>query len=242
MTRLVWDPDTRIPTGLDRGVLYSSEGVGHAWSGLVSVLEAPDRTEITSYFLEGVPVARDINRGVYNGGVTAYHYPEILNFPERETFGLSYRVYNDVELNSYSLHVIYNIAFEPSPKNYTTRESSVAISTFDWKISTQPEKFSGYYPTAHFVFDTSKAHPWMIEAIEKVLYGDSENDARLPPINELIELFEHYSILKITDLSDGRFTAEGPDNVVIPDGVGGFTINWMSVDTHPGSIYTTYSA
>ena len=242
MTRLVWIPDSRIPTGLDRGVLYSSDGRGHTWTGLVSVIEAASRVEISSYFLEGIEYNRSNPTGIFRGGITAFTYPDVLNNLERETYGVCYRTWNDVEHSSYSIHLIYNVTFTPSDKSYSTQESSIEIPTFDWKIDTQPANLTGYFPTAHFVFDTSQAHSWMIAELEKVLYGTDDTDARLPPIDELVELFEHYSILKITDLGDGRFTAEGPDNVVIPDQYGGFTIDWMSVENSNDPIYTAYSA
>ena len=55
MTRVVWDtPGERIyENGVDRGMLYI-DYLGVAWSGLVSVNEAPSGGEPKPYYLDGL--------------------------------------------------------------------------------------------------------------------------------------------------------------------------------------------
>jgi hypothetical protein len=54
-----------------------------------------------------------------------------------------------------------------------------------WEISTTPVSVAGFKPTATLVFDSTKLSEKKMAAIEKVLYGDTDTEARLPLPDEV---------------------------------------------------------
>ena len=61
-----------------------------------------------------------------------------------------------------------------------------------------------------------------------MIYESSETSARLPEPQEIFDLFEDASILKITDHGDGSWTAEGPDEAIQMLDATSFEITWPS--------------
>ena len=57
--RLVWGARTErfYESGVDYGVLYTSDLLGFAWSGLISVTESPSGGEARPYYHDGVKYA-----------------------------------------------------------------------------------------------------------------------------------------------------------------------------------------
>ena len=243
MTRLVWDPRPLFDNGVDRGILYPAEGPGLPWNGLTNARISVVGSEITSYFLDGIKVSRSTHDGSAQGALTAFTYPDPLEEPTQEVFGLSYRTFKgDNSDLGYRLHIFYDAILTPSERSYSTKVNGVNASSFEFSINTLPTEVDTYSPSAHFIIDSSSTYPWMIKAIEEILYGKDDAPPRLPSIEELLELFEHYSILIITDLGDGSFTAEGPDNVVRMVDDDSFTIDWFSVETFPDYVYSVHTA
>ena len=64
MTVLVWDKagERRYETGIDRGVLYLTDGSAVVWNGLVSIVESRDRS-VQSDYLDGIKY-QEHDRGV----------------------------------------------------------------------------------------------------------------------------------------------------------------------------------
>jgi len=113
---------------------------------------------------------------------------------------------------------------------------STDTSPFSWNISTVPIKM-GDVSSAHLIIDPRFAYPWVIQELEDLLYGSSGNNPYLPPPEEILDLFEDASILKITDHGDGTWTAEGPDEAIRMLDSTTFEITW------PSAVYidsTTY--
>ena len=54
-----------------------------------------------------------------------------------------------------------------------------------WEVSTTPVEVDGFKPTATLVLDSTKLSAKKMAAIEKVLYGDTDTEARLPLPDEV---------------------------------------------------------
>lgn len=241
MTRLIWgDVAVRtIEAGVDRGVLYPVNGVGVAWNGLVAVKESPSTlTESIRYF-DGEKYRNRSHADSFAGTIEALTYPDEfavydgysdsrVSNQRRKTFGLSYRTRilgADGDLG-YKLHLVYNALVQPSGRAYSSLATSTDPENFAWDFTTTPMRLSGLRPTAHVVIDSTVTHAWTMTAIEDLLYGTGVANPRLPTPEELIELFESGTILRIIDHGDGTWTATGPDEAIQMLDATTFQISW----------------
>ena len=112
----------------------------------------------------------------------------------RKTFGMSYKTTlgNDVDNNDYGykLHIIYGALASPSEKGYATINDSPEAITFSWEVKTTPVAVNGFKPTASLVIDSTKVKPEKLKALEDILYGTNEAEARLPLPDEIAELMK----------------------------------------------------
>jgi hypothetical protein len=113
---------------------------------------------------------------------------------------------------------------------YTTLNDSTDLALIGFDITTKPQKISGVANSSHIIVDTSIADPEAIRALEDLIYGTEAFDPYLPSAEDLIDVFEETHILKVTNHGDGSGTIEGPDTAVFPNGHGGYTITWPSVE------------
>lgn len=228
MAILTWDNvGTRTyETGVDKGVLYLSNGSGVAWNGLTSVSVTKENGETTPIFYDGKKTLDLVNPGDFSGTINAITYPEEFNeyvgfsdfnnglFVDNQptkTFGLSYRTYlgNDLDgaESGYKIHVIYNVTAIPNDIAYETISDSTNPITFDWSITANPVFVAGHRHTAHFVIDSTKIHEEALSDIEDALYGTISTSPYLPTPTQLLS----YVNLVITDNGNGTWTATGPD-------------------------------
>lgn len=213
MSKLVWDQtgERLYETGVKQGVLYpiSTEGTypkGVAWNGLTTVTESPSGAEATALYADDIKYLNLISTEELGGTIEAYTYPDefaecdgsaaltagvYIGQQARKTFGLCYRTTlgNDVENNAhgYKLHLIYGALASPSEKSYATINDSPEAITFSWEFSTTPVNVTGFKPTASIVIDSTKVNAEKLTALEKILYGDGETEARLPLPDEVAE-------------------------------------------------------
>jgi hypothetical protein len=215
MSKLVWDQSGQrlYETGVDRGVLYVQEGGeygnGVVWNGLVSVTESPSGAEATAIYADNIKYLNLVSAEEFGASVEAYTYPEefaqcdgsaeiatgvMIGQQARKIFGLSYvtTVGNDTDGQAYGykLHLIYGATASPSEKAYATINDSPEAITFSWEVKTTPVNVEGYKPTASVVIDSTKADKVKLAALEAILYGSEESEARLPLPNEIAELFK----------------------------------------------------
>lgn len=237
-----WDDvgDRFYESGLDRGVLYLSNGTAVPWNGLISVSEKLD-TETKSVFYEGVKINELVSLGAFTATMKAVTYPnefvEIEGLAEvqrgaffaeqqPQTFGLCYRtkIGNDVASDSvgYKIHILYNVIAVPQDKNYATITNQPSLVEFEWDIFAIPEEIEGFRPTAHFVLDSRTIDPWLLEDLEKVLYGNHAVDASLIPMADLVEKINNWFRVKITDNGDGTWTATSKRNGFITEEEDGY--------------------
>ena len=210
MAVLVWGNigERYYETGVDRGVLFPKTGDGVPWNGLISVSEAPSGGEPRPYYLDGFKYLNLATAEEFEATIDAYSAPDefdncdgtasihnglFITQQKRESFGLSYRtrIGNDVDGtdHGYKIHLVYNALASPSSRSNSTLNDSTSPITFSWAITTAPPTITGFKPSAHFVIDSRKTDPLVLESVEAILYGDSVGNSRLPDVDELIALF-----------------------------------------------------
>lgn len=212
MSKLVWDKigDRVYETGVNKGVLYpQSAGAypkGVAWNGLTAVTESPEGAEATPLYADNTKYLNLVSAEEFKATVEAYTYPDEFGACNGETeltegvsigqqkrvpFGMSYqtKVGNDTDSEAgYKIHLIYGAQAAPSEKAYATVNDSPEAITFSWELTTTPVEVTGFKPTASLVVDSTKVTPEKLAALEKVLYGDTDTEARLPLPDEVLSI------------------------------------------------------
>ena len=213
MAKITWDDAGKryYETGVKNGVLYPQVSgaypKGVAWNGLTAVTESPSGAEATPLYADDIKYLNLYSAEEFGATIEAYTYPD--EFAEcdgsaslatgvyagqqaRKAFGLSYKTTlgNDTEGadHGYKLHLIYGAMASPSEKAYATINDSPEAITFSWEVTTTPVNVTGLKPTASITIDSTKANPEKLAALEKILYGDAEVEARLPLPNEIATL------------------------------------------------------
>ena len=214
MAKLVWNEAGKrlYETGVDRGVLYVSNGSGGykkgvVWNGLVSVNESPSGAEATPLYAGNVKYVELMSNEEFGASIEAYTYPEefeqcdgsaeladgiTIGQQPRKSFGLCYRtkIGNDTagDEHGYKIHLIYGAKAAPTEKSYTTINDSPEAITFSWEITTTPIEVAGHKPTATLTIDSTKVTPTTLTAIETKLYGDTSGEPTLPTPAEILAL------------------------------------------------------
>ena len=214
MAKLTWDNagERIFETGVKQGVLYpiQSDGKytkGVAWNGLTAVTESPSGAEATALYADDIKYLNLLSNEEFGATIEAYTYPDefaecdgsaelatgvMIGQQKRKTFGLCYRttIGNDVEGNDYGykLHLVYGCLAAPSEKGYSTINDNPDAITFSWEVSTTPVNVEGFKPTSQITIDSTKADPTKLAALEAVLYGGAETEAKLPLPDEVATL------------------------------------------------------
>lgn len=213
--KLEWDKigERFYETGVDHGVLYPQVGgaypKGVAWSGLTAVNESPSGAEDNPLYADNMKYLNIKSAEELGLTIECYFYPDEfeacngsaelipgvkLHQQKRNTFGFSYRtkIGNDTEGEDlgYKLHLIYGCSASPSDEDHQTVNDSPEAVTLSYEISTTAVVMDGYKPVASITIDSRQIDPELLAKLEKVLYGDEENEARLPLPNELKSIFE----------------------------------------------------
>lgn len=214
MSKLVWDNtgERQYETGLKKGVLYpiDESGVyskGFAWNGLTAVTESPSGAESNPLYADDIKYLDLRSVEEFGGTIEAYMYPDEfaecdgsaelvagvkIGQQKRKMFGLCYRtiVGNDVKGDDYGykLHLVYGALASPSERAYATVNDSPEAVTMSWDFTTTPVSVEGFRPTAHLEIDSVKANAEKLAALEAILYGTEEAEARLPLPDEIATL------------------------------------------------------
>ena len=212
--KLVWDQtsDRLYETGVKMGVLYPQDAAGTypkgvAWNGLTAVTESPSGAEATALYADDIKYLNLMSAEEFAATVEAYTYPDefaecdgsasiakgvSIGQQKRKAFGLCYRTVlgNDVAGNDYGykIHIIYGAMAAPSEKEYASVNDSPEAITFSWELSTTPVSVKGFKPTASIVIDSTKVDAEKLTALEAILYGSENADARLPLPDEIATL------------------------------------------------------
>lgn len=215
MARINWNASGQrlFEAGVDRGVLYLEDGSGVPWNGLLSVSENPIGHEVRGYYLDGVKYLNVAGRKEYGGTIEAYTYPEEFNQFDgwwalesglgmdeqpRKAFDFTYRtgLGNDIEGLSYGykIHIIYGALATPSTRKYGTVNDRVSPLTFAWDFTTTPQRVTSQsvrLPLSHITIDSRKTSPTQLRLIEEMLYGSDIAEPKLPPLQDILALFEN---------------------------------------------------
>lgn len=216
MSRIVWDKTGELfyETGVDRAVLYpiSSAGLynkGVPWNGITGITESPSGAEPNNLYADNIKYLVLVGAEDFGLTVECYTYPDeweecdgsaeiapgvVAGQQNRKVFGLSYRTKlgNDVDGqdHGYKLHLVYGGLASPSERGYQTVNDSPEPINPSWEITTTPVDVPGYKPTARLIITSTKVDPAKLKALEDILYGTEDQDARLPLPEEVIQLLK----------------------------------------------------
>lgn len=232
MSRIAWDKPgaRRYEVGVDRGVLYLSDGTAVPWNGLTSVSKSSS-SDLEPVYYDGVKVQDIVTLGEFVGSISAITYPDALDGlvgllgvgcgvavgdqpPKR--FSLAYRsmVGDDLKgLGHYKIHLAYNLLAAPADTNHQSTTESPAVMELNWNVTALPEEVilsedtPLMRPTAYLVIDSRKVDPLLLEVLENLLYGSPAAPPTLPSMAELIALVATWKRLAIRDLGDGTWSA-----------------------------------
>lgn len=215
MPKLVWDADAErlYETGTNKGVLYLRDDTGAypkgvAWNGLTGFTESPSGAEPTDLYADNMKYLTMRSAEDLGGTITAYMYPPefgecdgsavvtpgmTIGQQARKSFGVSYQtvVGNDVAGNDYGykIHILYGATASPSERAYQTINDSPEAIEFSWELTTTPVAVEGFKPTSLVVIDSTKfkdeAAKARLQALEDILYGTEDAEARLPLPDEI---------------------------------------------------------
>jgi len=207
MTALVWDQAGQryYETGIDRGVLYLPDGGAVPWNGLTSVTEALGR-EVKSYYIDGVKYLDHHVPGSYSAKLSAYTYPDELDFvigraqfapgvilhdQRASSFHLSYRTKVGSDLDAdlgYKVHILYNLLAIPADATFDSMSDSPSLKPFEWNLTGTPAQMFGIRPTSHISLDSRNIDPELLFEIESLIYGTPESAPALPSLIDLLAL------------------------------------------------------
>lgn len=214
MAKLLWDQvgERIYETGVKKGVLYVQDASGAypkgvAWSGLTAVTLSPSGAEATALYADDIKYLNLMSAEELGGTIEAYQSPEefdecdgtktlgtgvTIGQQKRSTFGFSYvsTIGNDTAGNDYgyTIHIVYGALASPSEKAYATINESPEAMTMSWEFTTTPVTVPGFKPTALVEIDSTKCTPEKLAALEAILYGSDDTEARLPLPEEIMTL------------------------------------------------------
>lgn len=214
MSKIVWDQvgEHYYETGVSKGVLYLAEAgaysKGVAWNGLTTVTESPSGAEASPLYADNIKYLNLVSNEEFGATIEAYTYPDefaacdgsasiatgvMAGQQKRNTFGLSFvtKLGNDVDGADYGykLHLIYGCLAAPSERSYASVNDSPEAITLSWELTTTPVEVPGLKPTACITIDSTKVNKEKLAALEKILYGDTDTEPRLPLPTELATIF-----------------------------------------------------
>ena len=216
MSKIVWDQtgEKFYETGVKKGVLYVQDDKGEypkgvAWNGLTAVTESPSGAEATALYADDIKYLNLRSVEEFGATVEAYTYPEefgvcdgsaelapgvSIGQQKRKAFGMAYvtTLGNDTEENDYGykLHIIYGATAAPSERAYASINDSPEAITFSWELTTTPVSVAGFKPTASLIIDSTKVDAAKLAALEDILYGSADEEARLPLPDEVATLMK----------------------------------------------------
>ena len=213
MPRLTWDDLGKrfYETGVKQGVLYPQVSgaypKGVAWNGLTAVTESPSGAEPTPLYADDIKYLELTSNEEFGCTIEAYTYPDefkacngeatlaegvTIGQQTRVPFGFCYKTVlgNDEKKNDYGykLHLVYGATASVSEKAFQTINDSPEAIIFSWEVTTTPVAVKGFKPTAILTIDSTTIAAEKLTALEDILYGKDEAEARLPLPDEIAEL------------------------------------------------------
>lgn len=261
MTALAWDQvgERLYETGVDHGVLYLPDGAGayndgFAWNGLTTVTESPSGAEANPQFADNIKYLNLLSAEEFGATIEAFTYPDefaqcdgtatpspgvSVGQQTRKQFGLCYRTRlgNDIDGvdNGYKLHLVYGAQASPSEKAYATINDSPEAIAFSWDVTTSPVQVTGLKPTSLIVVDSTEVDPADLATLESQLYGDADNDARLPLPDEVITILGGAATVVDLGVAANQPSYNAATHVVTLPAVAGVQWKVNGVNRAPGA-------
>ena len=210
MSKLVWDQtgDRLYETGVEQVALYQQSGgaypKGVAWNGVTALNLAPSGAEPTALYANNRKYLTLMSVEELGFTIEAYTYPDewaecdgsatvvpgvYIGQQPRKPFGLVAKtmIGNDTEgiKHGYKLHIIYGALASPSEQENATINDSPEAKTMSWECSTTPVNVANFEPTSYICIDSTTVDGEKLTALEKILYGDSTAEPKLPLPDEV---------------------------------------------------------
>lgn len=213
MSALTWDESGKrlYETGVRNGVLYvwdeeaNAFAKGVAWNGLTGVTESPSGADSTALYADDIKYLELRSAEEFGGTIEAYTYPDAfcecngeaaalqgvyLGQQARKKFCFVYKTVlgNDEDLDShgYKLHIVYNATVSPSERAYQTINDSPEAITFSWEFSTVGATCTNYKPVSLLTIDSTQVTKTKLEALEKMLFGDTSSEPTIKMPDEVL--------------------------------------------------------
>ena len=213
--QIVWDKigEHLYETGVDHVCLYelvSGEYTnGVAWNGVSGITENKSGAEQTPLYADNIKYLNLVSLEEYGLTVECYTYPEafekyngmssptpgvVVGQQSRGTFGMSFRtlIGNDEKGDSYGykLHLVYGCQASPSEEGNATINDSPEAKSMSFEISTTPVPVTDLRNTSCITIDSTKVDKSKLQALETMLYGSQETEAKMPLPDALITMMK----------------------------------------------------
>ncbi len=218
--KLEWDKtgERSYEMGVDRGVLYVAKNDGGyengvVWNGLTTVTETPSGAEETAIYADNIKYGSITSAETFGGTIEAYQSPvefdkcdgsaspvKGLNIhgQKRAGFGFTYRTMRgndtpDETDDGYIIHIVYGAKASVSERSYATVNDSPEAMTLSWEFTTTGIPVTGhpeYKPVSLITVKSWEFDPSKITALENLLYGEGETEAKLPLPDEVISTLQ----------------------------------------------------
>ena len=214
MSKLIWDQtgERYYETGVEQCALYlqgtgGTYTKGVVWNGITAINEKPSGAESSPLYADNIKYLNLRSVEEFGATVEAYTYPDefakcdgsaeiatgvMIGQQARASFGLAYKTKlgNDTDGvdHGYKLHLIYGASAAPTEKAFASVNDSPDAATFSWELTTTPVSVAGFKPTASVEIDSTKVDATKLAALEAILIGAAETEARLPLPDEVATL------------------------------------------------------
>lgn len=211
--KIEWDKigEHLYETGVDHVCLYELVGGeytnGVAWNGVSGITENKSGAEQTPLYADNIKYLNLVSLEEYGLTVECYTYPElfekyngmssptpgvIVGQQSRGVFGMSFRtlIGNDEKGDSfgYKLHLVYGCQASPSEESNATVNDSPEAKSMSFEISTTPVAVQDLRNTSCITIDSTKVNKEKLTALETMLYGAEETEAKMPLPDALIKM------------------------------------------------------
>ena len=234
MARLKWDNagERFWETGVDRAVLYVGNSA-EAWSGVTAINESPSGSEPTKIYADNVVYGIVMSPEENAVTIEAFQYPELfskcvgkvelgkgayIGQQDHVPFALCWRsmIGNDLTNNAgYKLHIVPVLYASSSEDSSSTINDSPEQKSFSWSATAIPFKVDEEHNASSVVLDSrvfNKTGRWnALMAIEDLLYGTNNTDAKMPTISKIFEIAD--SADAITD-SNGNSILDSTNDII----------------------------
>lgn len=261
MSRLEWDAigERFFETGVDQCVLYpianNAYPMGYAWNGITGVSESPSGADANPIYADNIKYLNLRAAEEFGATVTAYTYPDefeecdgsvvpvkglTIGQQSRKMFGLCYRsrLGNDTDGSDhgYKLHLVYGLTASPSERGYSTINDSPEAIEFSWEMNSTPVAVTGYKPTSVITISSEDFTEAQMTVIEDVLYGDANNDPRLPLPDEVVALMGSNVYEISLDKANATLAVGRTLKLNASVSPSGTAVTWTSSDSEKASV------